>query len=159
MLAIGKTPGLPMDVLPGYGELASTYITLPEVLPGCGVLVLAKTTVLHDDVVLPGKSVLYARSGCLPCASPCTCCTTGLIFLGKAFCRPVLKLSNVLCTSSVITHVELEKLLPYLLATAMSINITNSSGVMLGVTVDASATVAVVMMVGVVFLITPVRLF
>jgi hypothetical protein len=41
----------------------------------------------------------------------------------------------------------------------MSINLTNSSGVMLGVTVDAVAVVAVVVMVGAVFLITPVRVF
>jgi hypothetical protein len=46
-----------MDVLPRYGELASTEITLPKVLPGCGVLVLAKTPVLPGAVVLPGKSV------------------------------------------------------------------------------------------------------
>jgi hypothetical protein len=57
MLAAGKTPRLPMDVLPRYGELASTEITLPKVLPGCGVLVLAKTPVLPGAVVLPGKSV------------------------------------------------------------------------------------------------------
>jgi hypothetical protein len=38
-------------------------------------------------------------------------------------------------------------------------NLTISLGVMLGVTVDAVAVVAVVMMVGAVFLITPVRVF
>jgi hypothetical protein len=65
----------------------------------------------------------------------------------------------ILCTSLVITHIKLDRSLPYLLATTMSINLTNYSGVMLGVTVDASAVVAVVMMVGVVFLITSVCLF
>jgi hypothetical protein len=43
-----------MDVLPGYGELASTKIALPEVLPGCDVLVLAKTPVRPGAVMLPG---------------------------------------------------------------------------------------------------------
>jgi hypothetical protein len=38
-------------------------------------------------------------------------------------------------------------------------NLTISSGVMLGVTVDAIAIVAVVVMVGAVFLITPARVF
>jgi hypothetical protein len=57
MVAVGKTHRLPVDVLPGYGELASLQITLPEVLPGCGVLVLAKNPVLPSAVVRPGKSV------------------------------------------------------------------------------------------------------
>jgi hypothetical protein len=51
MLAVGKIPRLPMDVLPGYGELASTQIMLPEVLSECGVLVFAKTPVLLDATV------------------------------------------------------------------------------------------------------------
>jgi hypothetical protein len=137
------------------------------------VLVLAKTPVLPGVVVLPGKSVPMlpsaevlpgygvpcARSGCLPCASTCTCCTTDLICLGKAFCRSVLKLYNVLCTSSIITHVKLERSLSYLLATATPINLTNSLRVMLGVIMDAATIVAVVVMVGVVFLITLVRVF
>jgi hypothetical protein len=75
------------------------------------------------------------------------------------FYRSVLKLSNVLRTSSVITRVKIEISLLYLLATATSMNLTISSGVMLGVTVDAVAVVAVVVMVGAVFLITPVRVF
>jgi hypothetical protein len=95
--------------------------------------------------------VLCARSSCLPCASPSTYCTTDLICLGKAFYRSVLKLSSVLHTSSVIICIKLERSLPYLLATGTSINLTNSSGVMLGVTVDATAVVAVVVMVGAVF--------
>jgi hypothetical protein len=53
----------------------------------------------------------------------------------------------------------LERSLPYLLATATSTNLTNSSGVMLGVTVDAAAVVAVVVIVEAVFLITPVLVF
>jgi hypothetical protein len=48
---------LPMDVLPEYGELASTLIMLPEVLPECDVLVLVKPPVLPDAVVLPGSNV------------------------------------------------------------------------------------------------------
>jgi hypothetical protein len=75
------------------------------------------------------------------------------------FCRSVLKLSNVLHTSLVIAHVRLERSLLYLLATAMSMNLTNSSGVMLGVTMDVVAIVVVVMMVGAVFLITSVHVF
>jgi hypothetical protein len=70
------------------------------------------------------------------------------------FCRTVLKLSKVLHTSLVIKCVRLERSLLYLIATAMSMNLTNYSGVMLGVTVDA---VAVVVTVGAVFLITPVH--
>jgi hypothetical protein len=41
----------------------------------------------------------------------------------------------------------------------MPMNITYSSGVMLGVAADAVAIVAVAVAVGVVFLITPVRVF
>jgi hypothetical protein len=75
------------------------------------------------------------------------------------FCRSVLILSNILHTSLVIARVRLERSLLYLLAIAMSMNLTNSSGVMLGVTMDAIAIVAVVVMVGAVFLITPVHVF
>jgi hypothetical protein len=103
--------------------------------------------------------VLCARSGCLPCASPYTCYTTDLICLGKVFCILVLKLSNVLCTLSVITHVRLERSLPYLVATATSMNLTNYSGVMLSVIVDAVAIAVVVVTVGSVFLITLVGVF
>jgi hypothetical protein len=53
-----------------------------------------------------------------------------------------------------MTHVKLERSLPYLLATATSMNLTISSGVMLGVTVDVVAIVVVVVTVGAVFLIT-----
>jgi hypothetical protein len=58
-----------------------------------------------------------------------------------------------------MTRVKLERLLLYLLATAASINLTNSLGVMLGVTVGAIAIVTVVVTVGAVFFITPVRVF
>jgi hypothetical protein len=75
------------------------------------------------------------------------------------FCRSVLILSNVLHTSLVIACIRLERSLLYILAIAMSMNLTNSSGVMLGVTMDAIAIVAVVVMVGAVFLITPVHVF
>jgi hypothetical protein len=73
------------------------------------------------------------------------------------FCRYVLKVSKVLRTSPVIVCVKFVRSFPYLLATATSINLTNSSGVRLGVTVDVA--VAVVVMVGTIFLITPVRVF
>jgi hypothetical protein len=70
-----------------------------------------------------------------------------------------IRVLHVLCTSSVITRIRLERSLSYLLATTTSINITNSSGVMLGVTVDVIVVVVVVVMVGVIFLIIPVRVF
>jgi hypothetical protein len=53
MLVEGKTLGLLMDVLPRYDELASTKIMLPEVLPGCDVLVLVNSLVLPGAVALP----------------------------------------------------------------------------------------------------------
>jgi hypothetical protein len=46
---------------------------------------------------------------------------------------------------------------PYLLGTAMSLNLTNSLGVRLGVTVDV--VVSIVVTVGTVFLITPCVFF
>jgi hypothetical protein len=69
----------------------------------------------------------------------------------------VLKVSKVLHTSSVIVRVNFVRSFPYLLATATSINLTNSSGVRLGVTIDVA--VAVVMMARTVFLITPCMFF
>jgi hypothetical protein len=57
----------------------------------------------------------------------------------------------------VIVRVKFVRTFPYLLATATSINLTNSSGVRLGVTVDVA--VAVVMMARMVFLITRVDVF
>jgi hypothetical protein len=57
----------------------------------------------------------------------------------------------------VIVWVKFARSLPYLLATATSINLTNSSGVRLGVTVDVA--VAVVVMAGTVFLINHVHVF
>jgi hypothetical protein len=69
----------------------------------------------------------------------------------------VLKVSKVLRTSLVIVRVKFVRSFPYLLATATSMNLTNSSGVRLGITVGVA--VAVVMMAGTVFLITPVRVF
>jgi hypothetical protein len=57
----------------------------------------------------------------------------------------------------VIVHVKFVRSFPYFLATATSINLTNSSGVRLGVTVDVA--VAVVVMVKTVFLITPCVFF
>jgi hypothetical protein len=68
------------------------------------------------------------------------------------FCTSVLKVSKVLCTSSVIVRVKFMRSFPYLLATATSINLTNSSEVRLGGTVGVA--VAVVVMAGMVFLIT-----
>jgi hypothetical protein len=69
----------------------------------------------------------------------------------------VLKVSKVLRTSLVIVRVKFVRSFPYSLATATSMNLTNSSGVRLGITVGVA--VAVVMMAGTVFLITPVRVF
>jgi hypothetical protein len=69
----------------------------------------------------------------------------------------VLKVSKVLRTSLVIVRVKFVRSFPYLLATATSMNLTNSSGVRLGITVGVA--VAVVMMAGTIFLITPVRVF
>jgi hypothetical protein len=68
------------------------------------------------------------------------------------FCRSVLKVSKVLRTSSVIVRVKFVSLFPYLLATTTSINLTNSSGVRLEVTVGVA--VAIVVMAGTVFLVT-----
>jgi hypothetical protein len=56
-----------------------------------------------------------------------------------------------------IVQVKFMRSFPYLLATVMPINLTNSLGVRLAVTVDVA--VAVVVMVWMVFLITPVRVF
>jgi hypothetical protein len=58
----------------------------------------------------------------------------------------------VLCISSVIVWVKFMRLFPYLLATGTSMNLTNHSRVMLGVTIGVA--VAVVVMAGTVFLIT-----
>jgi hypothetical protein len=69
----------------------------------------------------------------------------------------VLKVSKVLCTSSVIVQVMFVRSFLYLLATATSINLTNSSGVRLGVTVDVA--VAVVMTTGMILLITLMHVF
>jgi hypothetical protein len=69
----------------------------------------------------------------------------------------VLKVSKVLRTSLVIVRVKFVRSFPYLLATATSMNLTNSSRVRLGITVGVA--VAVVMMAGTIFLITPVRVF
>jgi hypothetical protein len=69
----------------------------------------------------------------------------------------VLKVSKVLRTSLVIVRVKFVRSFPYLLATATSMNLTNSSGVRLGITVGVA--VVVVMMAGTVFLITLVRVF
>jgi hypothetical protein len=68
------------------------------------------------------------------------------------FSRLVLKVSKVLRTSSVIVWVQFVRSFPYLLASVTSMNLTNSSGVRLGVTVGVA--VAAVVMVGTVFLIT-----
>jgi hypothetical protein len=73
------------------------------------------------------------------------------------FCTLVLKVSKVLRTSSVIVRVKFMRYFPYLLATATSINLTNSSEVRLGGTVGVA--VAVVVMAGTVFLITPCVFF
>jgi hypothetical protein len=73
------------------------------------------------------------------------------------FCRSVLKVSKVLHTSSVIVQVKFVRSFLYLLATATSMNLTNSSRVRLGVTIRVA--VAVVMMAEMVFLITPVHVF
>jgi hypothetical protein len=63
----------------------------------------------------------------------------------------------VLHTSSVIVRVNFMRSFPYLLGTAMSLNLTNSLGVRLGVTVDV--VVSIVVTVGTVFLITPCVFF
>jgi hypothetical protein len=73
------------------------------------------------------------------------------------FCRLILKVSKVLRTSLVIVRVKFRRLFPYLLATATSMNLTNSSGVRLGVTIGVA--VAIVMIAGTVFLITAMRVF
>jgi hypothetical protein len=60
------------------------------------------------------------------------------------FCTSVLKVCKVLRTSSVIVRVKFVRSFSYLLGTATSINLTNSSGVGLGATVDVA--VSIVMM-------------
>jgi hypothetical protein len=56
-----------------------------------------------------------------------------------------------------IVRVKFVRLFPYLLATATPINLTNSSGVRLRVTIDVK--VVVVVTAGTVFLITPCVFF
>jgi hypothetical protein len=73
------------------------------------------------------------------------------------FCRLVLKVSKVLPTSSVIVWVKFVRSIPYLLATATSIKLTNSSRARIEITIDVAVTVVV--MVRRVFLITLVRVF
>jgi hypothetical protein len=73
------------------------------------------------------------------------------------FYRSILKISKVLRTSSVIVQVKFVRSFPYMLATATSMNLTNSSGVRLGITVCVA--VIIVVMVRTVFLITHVHVF
>jgi hypothetical protein len=60
------------------------------------------------------------------------------------FCRSVLKVSKVLHTSSVIVWVKFVRSFLYLLATATPINLTNPSGVRLGVTIDVVVVVVMI---------------
>jgi hypothetical protein len=80
-----------------------------------------------------------------------------VVYPGKVLCKSVLKLSKVLCISLAIIHVNCVRSAPYLLATDMSTNLTNSSGVRLDIIVGA--VVIVVVTVGTVYLITPMRIF
>jgi hypothetical protein len=73
------------------------------------------------------------------------------------FCILVLKVSKVLHPSSVIVQVKFMRSFPYLITTSMTINLTNSLGVRLGVIVDVA--VAIDVMAGMVFLITPCVFF
>jgi hypothetical protein len=73
------------------------------------------------------------------------------------FYRLVLKVTKVLHTSSVIIRVKFVRSLTYLLATATSMNLTNSSGARLGITICVA--VVIVVMAGTIFLITPMCVF